>query len=433
MTTGAQLRVGLAGLGTVGVGVCKLLAKNAQALEKRCGKKLVITAVSARNRYKERGVDLSGVTWYKDPLALATAEEVDVVVEVMGGSGDPAKALVEAALRAKKPVVTANKALLAEHGRALAQLEEETKTALCAEAAVAGGIPILKTLREGLAANTIFELHGILNGTCNYILTEMLETGRDFAEVLQEAQTLGYAEADPSFDIDGVDAAHKLTLLSAMAFGVEVSMRDTFVEGIRKINAVDIAYATELGYRIKLLGIAKRHEDGRIEQRVHPCMVPKHAPIAKVDGVFNGVVIQGDFVDKIVMEGRGAGAGPTASAVVADLVDIARANTSPLFGQPASLLGPLRSLPLGQRSGTFYVRLMVVDRPGVIAEVSAILRDEQVSLEALLQRGRAPGEAVPVVFTTHDTNEAAMQRALQSISRLNSVIEPPQMLRIESF
>ncbi len=433
MTNRSQLRIGLAGLGTVGGGVCRLLQQNADALRMRSGKELVITAVSARDRNKARGLDLEGVRWSDDPVALASAEDVDVVVEVMGGSDDPAKALVEAALQHKKPVVTANKALLAVHGVALARLEEQFQTPLCAEAAVAGGIPILKTLREGLAANTLDALHGILNGTCNYILTEMQQTGRDFDDVLQEAQRLGYAEADPSFDVDGIDAAHKLALLSAMAFGTEVSFSDVYIEGIRKVNAVDIAYAAELGYRIKLLGIAKRHPDGRIEQRVHPCMVPKNAPIAKVDGVFNGVVVHGDFVGRIVMEGRGAGAGPTASAVVADLIDIARANTSPLFGVRASLLSPLRSLPLAQRVGTYYIRLMVVDRPGVIADVSAILRDEQVSLEALLQRGRAPGEAVPVVFTTHETDEAAMERALQSIAKLDAVLEPPQMLRIEDL
>ncbi len=428
-----RLRVGLAGLGTVGGGVCRLLEQNAQVLAMRSGKEIVITAVCARDRDKQRGFDLGDARWYDDPVALASADEVDVVVEVMGGSGDPAKALIEAALEHRKPVVTANKALLAVHGLSLARLEERYQTPICAEAAVAGGIPVLKALREGLAANRLDALHGILNGTCNYILTEMQETGRGFEDILREAQQLGYAEADPSFDVDGIDAAHKLALLSAMAFGTEVCFSEVYVEGIRKVNAVDIAYAAELGYRIKLLGIAKRHQDGRIEQRVHPCMVPKHAPIAKVDGVFNGVVVHGDFVDKIVMEGRGAGAGPTASAVVADLIDIARGNTSPLFGVRATLLSAFRGVPLAQRVGMYYVRLMVVDRPGVIADVSAILRDEQVSLEALLQRGRAPGEAVPVVFTTHETNEAAMQRALQSIAKLDAVLEPPQMLRIETL
>jgi homoserine dehydrogenase len=329
-------------------------------------------------------------------------------------------------------VVTANKALLAHHGAALAKTAESAGLTLAFEAAVAGGIPAIKGLREGLAANNIREVHGILNGTCNYILTEMRTTGRDFADVLADAQRLGYAEADPSFDVDGVDAAHKLAVLTAVAFGAHVDFKSVHIEGIRHVSALDINYAQELGYRIRLLGIARRTEDG-IEQRVHPCMVPITSPCGATDGVFNAVVADGDFVDKVVLVGRGAGAGPTASAVVADLVDIARGRSTPTFGVPAGELEPAKAAPLSRRRGRYYVRLMVVDRPGVIAEIAATLRDQNVSMEAFLQRGRAPGEAVPVVWTTHDTDEAAMQQALATIASLDSVLEPPRMIRIEDF
>jgi homoserine dehydrogenase len=426
------LKVGIAGLGTVGGGVLQILHRQAELLERRCGRRLVVSAVSARSRGKDRGVDLSGVRWVQDAAALAGDPELDVVIELIGGSDGVAKTLVEGALAAGKHVVTANKALLAHHGTALARLAEERGLTLGFEAAVAGGIPVIKGLREGLAANRIRELHGILNGTCNYILTEMRTTRRDFAEVLVEAQQHGYAEADPSFDIDGVDAAHKLAVLTSVAFGCPVDFAAVHVEGIRHVSSLDIDYAAELGYRIKLLGIARQTERG-VEQRVHPCMVPLGSPIATIDGVFNAVVADGDFVDKVVMVGRGAGAGPTASAVVADLVDIARGRRTPTFSLPADDLEPVAVVPMAERRGRYYVRLMVLDRPGVIADVAAALRDQQVSMEAFLQRGRAPGEAVPVVLTTHETQEAAMQRALAAIGRLDAVLEPPRMIRIEDY
>ena len=427
-----SLKIGIAGLGTVGGGVLKILHDQAGLLQKRCGHRLEVTAVSARDRKKDRGVDLATVSWRDDPVAIARDPNVDVVVELIGGSDGAAKALVETALTQGKHVVTANKALLAHHGTALAKQAEERGRTLAFEAAVAGGIPIIKGLREGLAANRVREVHGILNGTCNYILTEMRTTRREFADVLTEAQKLGYAEADPSFDIDGVDAAHKLAVLTSVAFGCPVNFAAVHVEGIRHVSALDIDYANELGYRIKLLGIARQTERG-IEQRVHPCMVPVGSPIAATDGVFNAVVVDGDFVDKVVMVGRGAGAGPTASAVVADLIDIARGHRTPTFAIPASELRPAEVSPIAQRRGRYYVRLMVVDRPGVIADVAASLRDEQVSMEAFLQRGRAPGEAVQVVLTTHETDEDSMQRALATIGRLQAVIEPPRMIRIEDY
>jgi homoserine dehydrogenase len=426
------LKIAIAGLGTVGAGTLQLLQRNADLLEQRGGRRLIVSAVAARDRGRERGVDLSAVRWYDDAKAMAAAPEIDVVVELIGGSAGVAYEVVATALAHGKHVVTANKALLAHHGTAFARLAEERGVALAFEAAVAGGIPILKALREGLAANHVTRIYGILNGTCNFILTTMRETGREFGEVLAEAQKLGYAEADPSFDIDGVDAAHKLALLASVAFGNAVDFKGVHVEGIRHVSALDIEFAAELGYRIKLLGVARLTEHG-LEQRVHPCMVPRSTPIAHIDGVFNAVVVEGDFVGRVMLEGRGAGAQPTASAVVADLLDIAVERWSPSFAVPARALQARPAAPMARHIGAYYVRLMVVDRPGVIADVAAALRDEQVSMEQMIQRGRAPGEAVPVVLTTHETEEAAMRRALDRIGRLDTVREPPRMIRVENL
>jgi homoserine dehydrogenase len=426
------LKIAVAGLGTVGVGVLELLRRNAELLERRCGRSFVVGAVSARDRMRDRGVDLGAVRWYDDAAALAADPDIDVVIELIGGSDGIARDVVATALSQGKHVVTANKALLAHHGTELARLAEERGVALAFEAAVAGGIPILKALREGLAANNVQRICGILNGTCNYVLTTMRESGRDFDAVLAEAQRLGYAEADPSFDIDGIDTAHKLALLAAVAFGTVVDFAGLHVEGIRHVSALDIEFAEELGYRIKLLGLARLTEYG-LEQRVHPCMVPRSTPIAHVEGVFNAVVVEGDFAGRVMLEGRGAGAEPTASAVVADLLDIAAGRGAPGFAVPASHLQRRATAPMARHEGAYYVRLMVVDRPGVIADVAAALRDEQVSMEQMIQRGRAPGEAVPVVITTHDTEEAAMGRALERIARLETVLEPPRMIRVENL
>ena len=426
------LAIGIAGLGTVGAGVANLLRSNAGLIASRAGRPIVVTAVSSRDRNKDRGVPLTGLRWYEDAVALAADPGVDVVVEAIGGSEGPARALVEAALAAGKPVVTANKALLAIHGRELAALAEQKGATLAFEAAVAGGIPAIKAVREGFSGNQIRRVAGILNGTCNYILTEMRVRGLQFAEVLREAQKLGYAEADPSFDIDGIDAAHKLAILAALAFNRPVAFDEVHVEGIREISAVDIAMAEALGFRIKLLGIAE-HGEGGVSARVHPCMVPLSAPIARVDGVFNAVVAEGDAVGRVMLEGRGAGGGPTASAVVADLIDIARDRHTPVWGAEQSALSHAPALLMHRHRGAYYLRLMVLDRPGVIADVTAVLRDAAISLESMLQRGRAPGEAVPVVLTTHECEEAAMQAAMARLAALDCVLEKPALIRIETL
>jgi homoserine dehydrogenase len=426
----APLDIAVAGLGTVGGGLVRLIGTQADLLARRSGRPIRIAAVSARNRGRNRGIDLSPYAWYDDPVRMAREADVDVVVELIGGEEGIAREVCETAVERGRHVVTANKALIAHHGTSLACAAEEKGVVLAFEAAVAGGIPIVKALREGLAGNRLKRVYGILNGTCNYILTAMADGGREFAEVLAEAQSLGYAEADPSFDVDGIDTAHKLAILASLAFGTEVAFGRVHVEGIRHVSALDIAFADELGYRIKLLGIARPTEHG-IEQRVHPCMVSADAPIAKVSGVFNAIVADGDFVGSTLFEGRGAGAGPTASAVAADLVDIARGVRVPPFSVAASALVPLSPSPMDRHRGAYYIRLTVSDQPGVIADVAAALRDERVSIEAVLQRARHPVEAVPVVMVTHETEEAAMTRALTRIAALGTVVEPPRMIRIE--
>jgi homoserine dehydrogenase len=426
----APVRLGVAGLGTVGAGVVQLLSRHADLLADRSGRRLVVTAVSARDRAKDRGVDLSAARWYRDAAALATDPDVDVVVELIGGADGIARAVCEAAIDHGKHVITANKALLAEHGAGLAARAEAAGVALAYEAAVAGGIPAVKGVREGLTGNRIRSVFGILNGTCNFILTQMEESGREFAEVLGEAQRLGYAEADPSFDVDGIDAAHKLALLAALAFNGKVAFADILVEGIRHVTAMDIQYAEALGFRIKLLGLARQTPAG-LEIRVHPCLVPRGSPVAAVAGVYNAVVAQGDFVGPVMMVGRGAGAGPTASAVVADLVDIVRGHRVATFGAPIAAMPDLPTVPVERRHGAYYIRLMVVDQPGVIADIAACMRDHRISVESLLQRGRAPGEAVPVILVTHETDEAAMAAALAEIGGLEAVLEPPRTIRIE--
>jgi homoserine dehydrogenase len=426
------LHIGIAGLGTVGSAVLRLLEQNSALIADRAGRELRVVAVSARDRQRDRGVALDRLRWYDDPLALAADPEVELVVELIGGADGPALALCQAALAAGKPVVTANKALLARHGAELARLADAKGVTIGFEAAVAGGIPIVKTLREGLVGNRIRRVYGILNGTCNYVLTTMRETGRAFDDVLQEAQRLGYAEADPSFDIDGVDAAHKLALLSALAFGCPPDFAGVFTEGIRHVSPLDIAFASEMGYRIKLLGVARLTEHG-LEQRVHPSMVSTGAPISQVEGVFNAVVAEGDQVDTTLYAGRGAGGGPTASAVVADLADLAKGACLPVFGVPGALLTRLERAPMDRHYGAYYFRLMVVDKPGVMADVAACLRDHEVSIEALIQRARNPGEPVPIVLTTHEVAEAQMTGALARIGGLDAVLEPPRMIRIESL
>jgi homoserine dehydrogenase len=440
------LKVGLAGLGTVGVGVLDLLRAHGGLLARRAGREIVVTAVSARSRSKKRGDhDISAYAWHDDPVALAREADIDVLVELIGGEDGPAKAAVETALSRGCHVVTANKALLAHHGTALARLAEERGVALQFEAAVAGGIPIVKTMREGLTGNRISRVFGILNGTCNYILTKMEEEERDFADVLKEAQELGYAEADPSFDIGGFDAAHKLAILTSLAFGTEISFQDVYVEGIENITLADIRNARELGYRIKLLGVAVDTGEG-IEQRVHPALVPVGSPIAEISGVFNAVEVRGDFVDDVMLSGRGAGAHPTASAVVADIVDVARGRIFPPLGVPAAALRPFRRARMRAHEGGYYVAMDLFDRPGEVAKVARVFADENISIESIVQKG--PGmarvlsgaggekhtrETAPFILITHDTLESAVRAALERIEREGLCAGRPRMIRIEKF
>lgn len=425
------LRIGIAGLGTVGMGTLALLKDNAALIGQRCGRNLEVVAVSSRDQSRNRGMDVSGYRWHNDPLALVSDPDVDVVVELIGGSDGVAKALCEAALKAGKPVVTANKALIAHHGFALAQLAEKHNAALAFEAAVAGGIPVIHALRTGLAANRFSRIEGILNGTCNYILTIMRDEGRDFDEVLAEAQAAGYAEADPSFDIDGVDAAHKLAIITSLVYGCPVDFDAVHVEGIRSITASDMRYAAEMGYVIKLLGIAEMTEHG-IDQRVYPCFVPEGAPIATVNGVYNAVVGYGDAVGTVVFEGRGAGAGPTASSVVSDLIDIARGGGFMPFNIPTHALKTQPFAPVEILFSSFYIRLDVVDKPGVLADVTRIFHQHNISVRSFVQHSRQPGEMVEIALITHEARESAMAEALNEVAALASVQNPPQRIRIET-
>jgi homoserine dehydrogenase len=426
------LNIGIAGLGTIGGGTFKLLMEQAESIERRAGRALRLVAVADPDTAKMKEAEKNGIRCYADALPMAAEDDIDVVVELIGGSDGIAKKLCEVAIKNAKHVVTANKALIAHHGMALALAAEDAGVTLAYEAAVAGGIPIIKSLREGLAANNLGRVYGIFNGTCNFILSAMSEQGREFEEVLAECQKLGYAEADPSFDIDGIDTAHKLSILASVAFGGEINFGAVHVEGIRHISPMDMQFAKELGYTIKLLGIATLGDDG-LEQRVHPCMVPSSAPIAHVSGSLNAVVADGDFCDTIVHQGHGAGAGPTASAVAADLIDIARGLGVPTFGVPASELKSIPPVPMERHFGAYYVRLMVVDEPGVLADISAALMDHSVSVESILQRTRDPDEAVPVVMTLHETIESAMTLALEKIAAIEAVVEPPRMIRIENL
>lgn len=435
------LRLGVAGLGTVGVGLLRLLQTHGPRLSETIGRELVVTGITARTREKERGINLAGLRWAPAAVDLAIDPSVDVFVELIGGEDGAAKAAVEAALAAGKHVVTANKALLAKHGTDLAHLAEKNGVALNFEAAVAGGIPIIKTMREALAANQVRRVYGILNGTCNYILTQMLEEHRSFEEVLLEAQVKGYAEADPTFDIGGFDTAHKLALLTSLAFGTRVAFDQIHVEGIETITQADIEAADDLGYRIKLLGVALMTESG-IEQRVHPAMVPTDSAIAEVSGVTNCVAVDADFAGNVLLVGRGAGSGATASAVASDILDIARGSHAPPFIVPANKLKPYKRARLGQHQGAYYVRLAVFDRPGAMAGIAGRLGERNVSLESIVQRRPRgsqigigaklkPGAPTPVILITHETTEEDIRGALTAIQRDGNVSETPQMIRIE--
>ena len=436
----APLKVGLAGLGTVGASVVRLIERQREALEARCGRPIEVVAVTARSRNKRRDVDVSGFRWAADAVALAGDREIDVFVEVIGGEGDPAKRAVEAALSAGKSVVTANKALLARHGVALAALAEQHHVALNFEAAVAGGIPIVKTLREGLVGNSLTRIYGILNGTCNYILTRMERENLSFARALEEAQQLGYAEADPSFDIEGHDTAQKLAILASLAFGTRVDPGAVYVEGIASITPEDLRAADDLGYRVKLLGVAVKTENG-IEQRVHPTMVPKASAIAQVMGVTNAVTVDADAVREITLVGPGAGGEATASAVVSDIADIARGVRTAPFGRPSARLASVEKAPMQRHEGGYYIRMLAVDKPGTAARIATCFAEESISLESIMQRhfgprplgGEDPSAArpVPVILITYATTEDAVRRALAKVEAERVIEGKPQLIRIE--
>lgn len=425
----SPLRIGVAGLGTVGGGVLKIVAAHGEMLAARAGRRIEIVAVSARNRSKDRGVDLSGIEWEDDPVALARRSDIDLVVEVIGGSDGPAKATTEAALRRGAHVVTANKAMLAAHGAELASLAEGAGAALRFEAAVAGGLPIVKALCEGLAANRMRRLYGVLNGTCNYILTEMERTGRDYADILSDAQDLGYAEADPSADVGGWDAAHKLCLLAALAFGVAVDFDGVSVEGIERVALEDVIFARDLGYRVKLIASAAMTDAGLL-QRVAPCLVPAGSAIGQLDGVTNAVVCDGDFVQQTVYEGPGAGEGPTASAIVADILDIARGANRPAFGQAAASLERAARAEPDAFPAAYYLRMALVDQPGVLGRVATTLGECGVSIDRMQQRGRTP-DAATALIVTHETTDSAVRRAIESIDAMSVCLSSPVALRIE--
>ncbi|MDT0576749.1 homoserine dehydrogenase [Croceicoccus sp. F390] len=429
------LRIALAGLGTVGAGVIRLIQTNGELVTRRAGRPIIITAVSARDRAKDRKVDLAPYEWQDDMTAMAHRDDVDVVVELVGGSDGPALTLARAAIASGKALVTANKAMIAHHGLELAGMAEQGGVALKFEAAVAGGIPVVKGLREGAAANAIERLYGILNGTCNYILSTMEDTGADFADVLKEAQAMGFAEADPTFDIDGIDAGHKLAIMASLAFGTVLDFQNVEATGIRRILAADIEQAESLGYVIRLLGMASVEPGGsdgpaRLFQRVHPYLVPRDHPLAHVDGATNAVVAEGDFSGRLLFQGAGAGDGPTASAVVADLIDIARGDTGAPFSIPVDLLDAVQPAQTGHRIGKAYLRFTVADRPGVLAELAAAMRDAGVSIESLIQKGPGSDGPVLVAMVTHEGEEACVTRALELLAGSPSLAAPPLVMHI---
>jgi homoserine dehydrogenase len=428
------LRVGIAGLGIVGSSLVRLLQRQQRALTGRTAREIVVTGVSARDRTRDRGIDLNGVAFFDDPSALAASEQIDVFVELIGGADGPAYEATKTALARGAPVVTANKAMIARHGLELAALAEAAGVALNFEASSAAGIPIIKTLREALAGNSVRRVYGILNGTCNYILSRMETEGLSFEECLADAQRLGYAEADPTFDIGGFDTAHKLAILASLAFGTKIDAEAIHIEGIETISLTDLAAADELGYRIKLLGVAERTARG-VEQRVHPTMVAKSSAIAQVMGVLNAVTIDGDAIGELTLIGPGAGGDATASAVAADIADIARGIVTPAFGRPFALLEEAERIPVQRHEGGYYIRLSLEDRPGAMAAIATRMGEKKISLEAIMQKGRPPkgaaSAAVAVVLITHATSEAAIRAALDLALADGFVTQKPQVIRIE--
>ncbi|AVA21428.1 homoserine dehydrogenase [Rhizobium sp. LEGMi198b] len=431
------LKIGIAGLGTVGASLVRIIQSRANELAVTCGRPVKIVAVTARDRTKDRGIDLTGIEWFGGPVDLAQKADIDVFVELIGGAEGAANAAVRAALARGLHVVTANKALLAYHGVELAEIAEEKGALLNFEAAVAGGIPVIKALRESLTGNTISRVYGIMNGTCNYILTRMEKEGLSFTDCLKEAQRLGYAEADPAFDIEGNDTAHKLAILTTLAFGNRIAADDIYLEGITNISIEDIRAAADLGYRIKLLGVAQRTETG-IEQRVHPTMVPLESVIAQVDGVTNAVAIESDILGELLMVGPGAGGNATASSVLGDIADIAKsqpgAQRVPVLGHPAKALEPYRKAQMQSHEGGYFIRLTVLDRTGVFASVATRMAENHISLESIVQRATqhlAPAHHQTIILVTHATTEDSVRKAVAAIKTEGYLVGEPQVIRIE--
>jgi Homoserine dehydrogenase len=438
--TQAPLRVGVAGLGNVGATLVRILQKDGSELTRKLGRQLVVTAVAARSRSRDRGIDISGLDWFDDPVALAKSDGIDLFVELIGGEDGPAFAAVKAALEIGRPVVTANKALLAKHGVTLARLAEESGAQLGFEAAVAGGIPVIKTLREGLGSARIAKVFGIMNGTCNYILTRMGNEDISFADCLKDAQALGYAEADPTFDVEGFDTAHKLSILATLCFGYEIAPDEIRVEGISRITQHDIKVAAELGYKIKLLGIAQRTDEG-IEQRVHPTFVPKGSAIAGVDGVMNAVALETDHVHELLLAGPGAGGPPTASSVLSDILDIGRGTRVPPLGMPSEELLPYKQAPMRAHDGGYYIRLNAKDVPGALAAIATRMGERGISIDSVIQRSDLGAKAIApdgsptrtVVMITQQTLESAVRESLAQIAADGFIVGDPQLIRIETL
>ncbi|MBX4335532.1 homoserine dehydrogenase [Bartonella raoultii] len=429
------LKVGIAGLGTVGASVFRILHDKEKSLAGQCGRLIKVVAVSARDKDRNRGIDLSDVKWFNSPIEMAASDEIDVFVELIGGELDLVHTAVKKALEVGHHVVTANKALLARHGVELAINAEKKGVFLHFEAAVAGGVPVIKAMRESLVSNHISRIYGILNGTCNYILTRMFTEGLSFKDCLADAQRLGYAEADPTFDIGGNDTAHKLALLTSLAFGTTVSLDDIYVEGISNISQIDIRAADELGYRIKLLGVALKTNSG-IEQRVHPTMVPASSMIAQIHGVTNALSIQSDLLGELLFSGPGAGGEATASAVIGDLVDIAKVRShfqyAPVLGSPALQLAPHKKARISHHAGGYFIRLNVHDRAGVFAAVARHMADNHISLESIVQKPFVESQSVKtIILITHETTEVNVQQALMAIEKDGHLVAKSQFIRIE--
>jgi homoserine dehydrogenase len=425
-----KLKIGLAGLGTVGQGVFKILSEKKEFFAKKFGAEIEIIAVSARDKNKDRGINLSGIKWYESPIELANDKDIDVFVEVIGGAEGVVADAVEVALKNGKHVVTANKALIARKGFELTKIAEDKNIALQFEASVAGGIPIIKAIKEGLSANKINKVIGILNGTCNFILTKMEQEERSFDDVLLEAQKLGYAEADPSFDIDGVDAAHKLVILSALAFGIKPNFAASYIEGIRNVTLNDIKYAEHFGYKIKLLAIANLNKKGEIEQRIHPCLVDVKTDIAQINGVLGAVKVSCDSLGNALFTGAGAGMFPTASAVVADVIDISNNKFIKPFAFAAKDLQEGKFSNIENHVSEYYIRFSVKDEDGVLSSIASILSNNKVGFEKLHQVVQ-DNKTAHLMVITHKVEEAKIKESLSEVSKQKYIVESPLFIRVE--